>query len=133
MGQFFEMVVKRNNYGPCTKDEIQTVCSAASENGIGCIIVPNKLVKCVKFDGTVLDYDEFYFAVENTPYLFNKGLLCVFESDVNTNTTIYKHLISLEALEYRIILFCNENDVFAPNGKPLKDALDGYAITLDRF
>ena len=133
MGQFFEMVVKRNNNGPCTKDEIQTVCSAASENGIGCIIVPNKLVKCVKFDGTVLDYDEFYFAVENTPYLFNKGLLCVFESDVNTNTTIYKHLISLEALEYRIILFCNENDVFAPNGKPLKDALDGYAITLDRF
>ena len=133
MGQFLEMVVKRNNTGPCTKDEIHAICTAASENGIGCMIVPKKLVKNIKFDGTLLDYDEFYFAVDNTPYLFNEGLLCVFESDVNTNTTIYKHLSSLEALEYRIILFCNENDVFAPNGKPLKDALDGYAITLDRF
>ena len=34
---------------------------------------------------------------------------------------------------YKVVLFCNENEVIASNGKTLKNVLDGYTISLERF
>ncbi len=133
MGQFSEMVVRRNNKGPLTKEELQMVSNAASDNALGCMVIPNRLIKSIQFDGTLLTYEEFYFAVQNTPYMFSKGLLCAFESDINANSTLYRHINSLETKGYKVVLFCNENEVITSNGRTLKNALDGYAISLDRF
>ncbi len=133
MGTFDEMTVHRPNRGQCTQAEIACISERLSANAIGCIVLPKRFVKNVVFSGIVMSYDEFYFAVENTPYLFADGVCCILEDDANSNLTIYKYLKKLDALEYKKILYCNEDTVVTPDGKPLRNCTDGYIVPIDKL
>lgn len=133
IGPFFELIVRRNTSGPCTIDEVCQISSRTQRCGIGCIVLPIRFSNLICFEGLVLDYDEFYFAVNDTPYLFRNGVLCIFEEDSNTNFTLYKNLNNLEKLGYRRILYCNENEVIAANGKSIRECSDAYAISVEQF
>ena len=74
IGSFEEMIVCRAGTGKCTIDEVSELLSKTKSYGIGCCVLPNRLVNNIDFDGVVLSYDEFFFASENAPIYSLVGL-----------------------------------------------------------
>ena len=133
MGTFKQLVVKRPNSGPCSLGEVQSVVEKATDNGIGTIVVPNRFSNKLTANGLLMNYNEFYFAVDNCPYLFSKGILCIFESDPIENITLYKSLEKLNEYGYYKVLYCNDNIVVTNVGKPLSECLDCNMISIERL
>ena len=133
MGSFEEMVVRRETSGSCTLEEARAVSERASQCGIGCLVLPKRLANDVSFEGLILDYDEFYFAVANAPYLFANGVFCIFDNHPNTNFTLYKNLEKLKDRGYRSVLYCNENMVITADGKAIRECMDGYTIPVEKL
>lgn len=96
MGSFNEMIISRPSNGPCSVEEVAVIAEKASQNGIGVLVVPNRLASQIVYDGILLNYDEFYYAVAHCPYFFAKGVVCIFDSDTGTNFSLYKNLGKLD-------------------------------------
>ena len=133
MRDFNEMIISRPSNGPCSAEEVAVIAEKASQNGIGVLIVPNRLAQQIVYDGILLNYDEFYYAVAHCPYFFAKGAVCIFDDDPGTNFTLYKKLGKLDAYGYRKILYCNENTIVANGGKTIVEYSDGYHIPIQKF
>ncbi len=133
MGTFYQLLVKRSGSGPCTLEEVQTLAAKVSQNDIGALVVPRRFVEQVQVTGILLEYEEFCFAAVHCPYLFSNGVACIFGDDAGTNLAIYKALEKLDVFHYRRILYCNENAVITTSGKPIRDCIDGYAISIERM
>ena len=133
MGSFNQLVVKRSVNGPCTLDEIVLLADKTSQNHLGVFVVHRRFVKEVTVNAILMDYDEFYFAVKHCPYLFANGVLCVFDDDAATNYALYRNIEKLDAFHYRRVLYCNENIIVTSNGKALRECIDGYTITVEKF
>ncbi len=133
MGSFNEMVISRPSNGPCSIEEVTVIAEKAAQNSIGVMVVPNRMASQIVYDGILLNYDEFYYAVAHCPYFFAKGVVCIFDGDSSTNFTLYKNLGKLDAFGYRKILYCNENTVVANGGKTIREYSDGYPIPIQKF
>lgn len=133
MGSFNEMIISRPSNGPCSIEEVIVVAEKAAQNSIGVLVVPNRMADQIVYDGILLNYDEFYYAVTHCPYLFARGVVCIFDGDSSTNFTLYKNLGKLEAFGYRKILYCNENTIVANGGKTIREYSDGYLIPIQKF
>lgn len=133
MGSFNEMIVSRSSNGPVSLEEVTTIAEKAEQNEIGVLVVPNRLANQVMYNGLLLNYDEFYYAVVHCPYFFSKGVICVFDGDAGTNFMLYKNLGKLDTYSYRRILYCNENTIVANGGKTIREHSDGYPIPLQKF
>lgn len=133
MGSFNEMIISRPSNGLCSAEEVVVIAEKASQNNIGVLVVPNRLASQIVYDGILLNYDEFYYAVVHCPYLFAKGVVCIFDGDTGTNFLLYKNLGKLDAYGYRKILYCNENTIVANGGKTIREYSDGYPIPIQKF
>ena len=133
MGSFNEMIISRPSNGPCSAEEVAVIAEKASQNNIGALVVPNRLANQIVYDGILLNYEEFYYAVAHGPYFFAKGVVCIFDGDTGTNFTLYKNLGKLDAYGYRRILYCNENTIVANGGKTIREYSDGYPIPIQKF
>lgn len=133
MGSFNEMIIGRPSNGPCSIEEVIVVAEKAAQNSIGVLVVPNRMANQIVYDGILLNYDEFYYAVTHCPYLFTRGVICIFDGDSSTNFTLYKNLGKLETFGYRKILYCNENTIVANGGKTIREYSDGYLIPIQKF
>ena len=133
MGAFNEMIISRPSNGPCSAEEVAVIAEKASQNNIGALVVPNRLVNQIVYDGILLNYEEFYYAVAHCPYFFARGVVCIFDGDTGTNFTLYKNLGKLDAYGYRRILYCNENTIVANGGKTIREYSDGYPIPIQKF
>lgn len=133
MGSFNEMIISRPSNGPCSVEEVALVAEKASQNGIGVFVVPNRLANQIVYDGMLLNYEEFYYAVAHCPYFFAKGVVCIFDGDTSTNLTLYKNLGKLDDYGYRKILYCNENTIVANGGKTIREYSEGYPIPIQKF
>lgn len=133
MGSFNEMVISRPSNGPCNIEEVAVIAEKASQNNIGVLVVPNRLANQIVYDGILLNYEELYYAVAHCPYLFAKGVVCIFDGDAGTNFALYKNLGKLDAFNYRRILYCNENTIVANGGKTIREYSDGYPIPIQKF
>jgi hypothetical protein len=133
MGSFDQMVVRRPHAGPCTLDEATLVTEKANQNDIGVLVVPDRFLDCLNSTGLLMSYDEFYFAAVHCPYLFAKGVLCIFDNQSDTDVTLYKNLERFNSLHYRRILYCNDNAIVTSNGKSIRDCVDGYAISIEKM
>lgn len=133
MGSFNEMIISRPSNGPCSVDEVAEIAEKASQNGVGALVVPNRLADQIMYDGLLLNYDEFYYTVVHCPYFFARGVVCIFDGDTGTNFSLYKNLGKLDAYGYRKILYCNENTIVANGGKTIREYSDGYPIPIQKF
>ena len=133
MGSFNEMIISRPSTGPCSTEEVAVIAEKASQNNIGAFVVPSRLADEIVYNGILLNYEEFYYAVVHCPYLFAKGVVCIFDGDTATNFTLYKNLGKLDAFGYRKILYCNENTIVANGGKTIREYSDGYPIPIQKF
>lgn len=133
MGSFNEMIISRPSNGPCSVEEVAVIAEKASQNVIGVLVVPNRLASQIVYDGILLNYDEFYYAVAHCPYFFAKGVVCIFDGDTGTNFSLYKNLGKLDAYGYRKVLYCNENTIVANGGKTIREYSDGYPIPIQKF
>lgn len=133
MGSFKEMMVNRSSNGPVSLEEVTAIAEKAEQNEIGVLVVPNRLANQIIYNGLLLNYEEFYYAVVHCPYFFAKGVVCVFDGDAGTNFMLYKNLGKLDTYGYRRILYCNENMVVANGGKTIREHSDGYPIPLQKF
>lgn len=133
MGSFNEMIISRPSNGPCSLEEIVVIAEKASQNNIGALVVPNRLSDQIVYDGILLNYDEFYYAVAHCPYFFAKGVVCIFDGDAGTNFSLYKNLGKLDVYGYRRVLYCNENTIVANGGKTIREYSDGYPIPIQKF
>lgn len=133
MGSFNEMIISRPSNGPCSAEEVAVIAEKASQNNIGALVVPNRLANQIVYDGILLNYEEFYYAVAHCPYFFARGVVCIFDGDTGTNFTLYKNLGKLDAYGYRRILYCNENTIVANGGKTIREYSDGYPIPIQKF
>jgi len=71
--------------------------------------------------------------VAHCPYLFSGGLTCVLAGDIFLKSTLLKSIKKLEAMGYRCVVYCNENTLFMSSGKAIRECVDGYTISLDKF
>ena len=133
MGSFSEMVVSRSSRGPCTGEEVALLAEKAAQNGIGVLVLPDRLAEEVAYGGLVLNYEEFFYAVAHCPYLFAGGVLCVFDGGTATAMSLYKNLSKLDAYGYRRILYCNENTVVASGGRTVREYSEGYPVPIQKF
>lgn len=133
MGSFNEMIISRPANGPCSIEEVAVLAEKASQNDIGVLVVPDRLASQIVYDGILLNYDEFYYAVVHCPYFFAKGVVCIFDGDTGANFSLYKNLGKLDAYGYRKILYCNENTIVANGGKTIREYSDGYPIPIQKF
>lgn len=132
IASFNEMVIRRENSGPCTESEVNTIAEN-NANSIGILIAPRSLLANVETDCLVLDYDEFYFTANHCPYLFAKGMVCVLDGDNFLKSMLFKTARKLEKFGYRCILYANENALVMSDGKALRECVDGYTISLSKF
>lgn len=133
MGSFNEMIISRPANGPCSVEEVAVIAEKASQNGIGVLVVPNRLESQIMYNGILLNYDEFYYAVAHCPYFFAKGVVCIFDGDTGNNFSLYKSLGKLDAYGYRKILYCNENSIVVNGGKTIREYSDAYPISIQKF
>jgi len=133
MGPFNEMIISRPSNGPCSMEEVAIIAEKASQNNIGALVVPNRLASQIVYNGILLNYEEFYYAVVHCPYFFAKGVVCIFDGDTATNFTLYKNLGKLDAYGYRRILYCSENTIVASGGKTIREYSDGYLIPIQKI
>lgn len=133
IGSFTQLIVKKPHNGPCAIEEAIAVTEKSNENEICVIVGPKRFMGQLVARGMLLDYEEFYFAVAHCPYLFAKGVTCIFDDNAGENRTLYKNLERLEAFGYRRVLYCNENAVITSNGKSLGESTEGYSIPLEKF
>ena len=133
MGSFNEMIISRPANGPCSVEEVAVIAEKASQNGIGVLVVPNRLASQIMYNGILLNYDEFYYAVAHCPYFFAKGVVCIFDGDTGNDFSLYKSLGKLDAYSYRKILYCNENIIVANGGKTIREYSDAYPISIQKF
>lgn len=133
MGSYSQMVVRRSGSGSCTVDEVLSVIEKANQNGIGVVVAPERFMHQLNSKGILMDYDEFFFAVAQCPYLFYRGVVCIFDDNLGTNLSLYKNLEKLNVYNYRRVMYCNESTVITSNGKSIRDCLDGYAIPLEKM
>lgn len=133
MGSFHEMTIGRPSTGPCSAEEVAVIAEKASQNRIGALVVPERLANKIVYNGILLSYEEFYYAAVHCPYLFAKGVACVFDGDAAANFTLYKNLGKLDAFGYRKVLYCSENTVVANGGKTIREHSDGYLISIQKF
>lgn len=133
MGSFTEMIISRPSSGPCSVEEIAVIAEKASQNNIGALVVPNHLASEIVYNGVLLNYDEFYYAVAHCPYFFAKGVVCIFDENAGTNFALYKNLRKLDTFGYRRILYCNENTIVASGGRTIREYSDGYPVSIQKF
>lgn len=133
MGSFNELIISRPSNGPCSIEEVAVIAEKAAQNSIGVLVVPNRMANQIVYDGILLNYEEFYYAVAHCPYFFAKGVVCIFDDDSGTDFALYKNLAKLDAFDYRKILYCNENTIVANGGKTIKEYCDGYPIQIQKF
>ena len=132
MGSFDEMIVGRTSAGSCTVGEAAEAAERARENGIGALVVPERLARQIAYDGILLNYEEFYYAAVHCPYFFARGVACIFDGDAAADAALYKTLGRLEAYGYRRILYCRES-MAIPGGKTIRECSDGYVIPVEKF
>lgn len=133
MGTFNEMIINRPSSGPCSTEEVTVIAERASQNNIGVLVVPDRLEDQIVYDGILLNYEEFYYAIAHCPYFFAKGVACIFDGNTGTNFTLYKNLGKLDAYGYCKILYCNESTIVASGGKTIREYSDGYLIPIQKF
>lgn len=133
MGSFHELIVTRPFSGPCSLEEVAAFAEKASQNSIGVLVLPERFSGQIKYEGILLNYDEFYFLAAHCPYLFASGVVCVFDGDAGTNFTLYKNLGKLDTYGYRRILYCRENMIVASGGKTIREYSEAYFIPIHRF
>lgn len=133
IGSFNEMIVRRENSGPCVEAEHIALAERANANEIGVFVAPQELLSERISDSMVLNYEEFYFAASHCPYLFAKGMVCILDGDNFSKSTLFKNARKLQTLGYRCVLYSNENALVMSNGKALRECVDGYTIPLSKF
>ena len=133
MGSYSDLIVSRTAGGPCSFEEISLLCQHIDKCGIGVVVLPNRYAHQFTLQSIILTYDEFYFTAATMPYLFAKGVLCVFENDANTNLTLFKNLERLNQLGYKSILYCSENSVTTTTGKCVRESIEGYTIPVEKL
>ena len=133
MGSDLELLVHCKSNGQWTNEELENLWERVDKSSIGAVVVPERIADNVAVHGLVLTYKEFFFAAVHTPYLFAKGVLCVFDRDNGTNLSLYTHLNKLGRYSYRRIMYCSENTIVTTNGKRVGDHIDGYSIPLEKL
>ena len=133
MGSFSEMIIRRDNTGPCVESEVIDLAEKANANEIGVFVAPQELLANVISDSMVLNYEEFCFAAIHCPYLFANGMVCVLDGDNFSKSMLFKNAKKLQTVGCRCILYSNENALVMSNGKELRDCVDGYTIPLSKF
>ena len=133
MGSFNELHVGRSSTGPCTEEEVEELAIRCMRSNIGAMILPDRLAHHAVTSQLVMSYDEFHFAADHCPYLFAKGVLCIFENNSEKNLVLYENLSKLERYGYSRVLYGNENIIVTGDGKTMREYFDGYTIPLDKL
>ena len=133
IGSFNEMIVRRENSGPCVEAEVIVLAEKTNANEIGVFVAPQELLANISINCIVLNYEEFYFAASHCQYLFANGMVCILDGDNFSKSTLFNNAKKLESLGYRCILYSNENAFIMSNGKALRECVDGYTIPLSKF
>ena len=133
MGSYNEMVVRCKTNGTLTDEELQSLTEKCERSEIGAVVVPERMIDKVCVKGLVLSYKEFFFAVSQVPYLFSRGVLCIFDQDTAVNVSLYTNMTKLEKYGYKRILYCTDNTVITTHGKKVRDHIDGYSISLEKL
>ena len=133
MGSFNTLLVLDDDSNFLGTEELETICRKAENCGIGALVIPNEKRTEVQFSGLVLTYEEFYFSASMMPFLFSRGLLCIFPEDDQIGNILYKNLRKLDAFQYATIIYCSEHFRLSATGRSLSETINGYSIRLDQL
>lgn len=133
MGSYRELLVQRHRNGQYTEDELNALSERINHSGIGAVVASKQVSDRLRTRGIVLDYDEFFFAVERVPYLFAAGVIVLFEAETSTNISLYRAASKLSRFDYDRILYLGEEMLLTGSGKKAKEIIDGYTVSLDRL
>ncbi len=128
MGSYSKLIIRQIGHQQFDKNDVQLAAKKVNNGEVKALVLPKDLIGYIEFQGIVLTYMEFSFAVNYTPYLFSNGVLCIFGFDQELNNILMKNLFALETFDYRHILYCNENMLLQSTGKPICESFDCYVV-----
>ena len=131
-GSYDNLLILRNDNGPCSVEEISLLNSKLNTNPIGAVVLPDRFLFSTDFKGLVLSCQEFLFAVKWAPFLFTEGILCVLDDKNSRNRSIIKAVEKLQEKHYWSLLYLSE-DEFTRIDSSLKSRFDGYSVSINRL
>ena len=131
-GSYNNLMILRNDNGPCSDTEIDLLNSKLNTSPVGAVVLPDRFLFSTDFKGLVLSYPEFKFAVKCLPYLFAEGVLCVLDDKKSKNLSLIKSMAKLLENHCWALLYLSE-DEYNRIDSSLKSHLNGYSISLDRL
>lgn len=133
MGAYSDLVVLPVD-GRCFDfEELADLFDRAAKAEIGCLVIPEPWTCTREYPGLVLTYSEFHETVKQAPYLFHKGVLCVFDHDTKHQSSLLYSMEKLAQLYYRRVFYGSDDMRLPSIGKSLADALDGYRIHVSQL
>ena len=131
-GSYDNLLILRNDNGPCSVEEISLLNSKLNTNPIGAVVLPDRFLFSTDFKGLVLSCQEFLFAVKWAPFLFTEGILCVLDDKNSRNRSIIKAVEKLQEKHYWSLLYLSEEE-FTRIDSSLKSRFDGYSVSINRL
>jgi ATP-dependent DNA helicase RecQ len=104
-----------------------------NEMGIKCLVIDENYAIAESFNGLCLTREEFSFSVKMMPYLFFKGVVCVFGNSQQDNNDLFNELKLLTKFHYKQFYICNDEMYIESSAKSLRESFEGYIISASDF
>jgi len=131
-GSYDNLMITRKDNGPCSDAEISLLNARINMNPIGTVVLPDRFLFSTNYRGLILSYDEFKFAAEFTPYLFEEGVLCVLDDKSSQNLSLIRTVAGLMEKGCWAVLYLSEEE-YNRFDSSLKPCYNGYSVSLDRL
>lgn len=126
MGKYSRFIIRNPAKDDYPVDDIIRAADKMNEVGVGCLVIPDKLIGHVSYSGMIMTYAEFRCMVEFCPFLFAAGVMIVFSSDDIINDTIFTWGEALENFGYRRVYYCDDNMYIQSKRRTITSFIDCY-------
>ena len=105
----------------------------ANEWGIGCVVLPQVQGVTALSESMLLSADEFLVVAPLAPWLFQKGVLILFDEDAGRNNRLFQVSHTRAFSSIHKILLAREDMMIYSQMRPLNEFLDCNYGTLAQF
>lgn len=129
-GSLHDVVVPVENWNSVDRNEL---VRRANEWGIGCVVLPQVQGVTALCESMLLSADEFLVIAPLAPWLFQKGVLILFDEDAGRNNRLFQVSHTGAFSSIHKILLAREDMMIYSQMRPLNEFLDCNYGTLAQF
>lgn len=113
--------------------DLDALIIRTNDMGIDCIVLPDVSKVTAVSEGMILQSDEFITISELAPWLFQNGVLIVFDENQNRNNKLFEMSHTRSFAKIKKILLAREDMMIFSQMRPLNEFLECNYEVLSRF